>query len=139
MAVPDQTTIAAQIYSRLNTQLVTTYASAVWRAMAPEDSLPGSSDKPVVVFTTDADFETLYDADNAQIGLTVFVIGHVRGSRSQMDAAVGAVSAALHDWTPTITGIGTNPLRRVRGGDGAWDTEHVAETMTFETYLAEGS
>ncbi len=139
MAVPDQTTIAAQVYSRLNGQLVPTYASAVWRAMAPEDSLPGASDKPIVVFATDADFAETDSTDDAAIAVTVYVIGHARALRSEMDTLVGQVSAALHRWTPTIVGIGTNPLRRVRGGDGAWDTEHVAETMTFETFFAEDS
>ena len=41
--MPDQTTIAAQVFSRLNDELVPDTCSAVWRAMAPEGSLPMGS------------------------------------------------------------------------------------------------
>lgn len=139
MAVPDHTTIAAQVYSRLNGQLVSTYASAVWRGMAPADSLPDANTKPIVVFETNAEFETLFAADNANITITAYIIRHATRARSEADTLVGQTLAALHDWTPTISGIATNPLRRVSGGDGQFDTEHAAEVIVFETYLAEGS
>ena len=139
MAVPDHTTIAAQVYSRLNGQLVSTYASKVWRGMAPSGSLPDASTKPIVVFETNAEFEETDSTDDAFIRITVYIIRHATRARSEADTLVGQVLAALHRWEPTISGIGTNPLRRVSGGDGQFDTEHAAEVVVFETFLAEGS
>ena len=131
MAVPDHTTIAAQVYSRLNGQLVSTYASAVWRGMAPADSLPDANTKPIVVFETNAEFEDTDQNDDAAITVTAYIIRHATRARSEADTLVGKVSEALHRWEPTISGIGTNPLRRVSGGDGQFDTEHAAEVIVF--------
>lgn len=139
MGVPDHTTIAAAIDTRLSAELKPTYASEVWRGMAPEGSLPKQADLPIVVFETNATFEETDSNDDAFITVTAYVIRHERRARSDSDALCGQLSAALHRWQPTITGIGTNPLRRVSGGDGQFDTEHAAEVMVFETYLAEGS
>lgn len=144
MALPNHTTGSAEIYTRLSGDLVSTYASSVWRGVAPEGSLPGESEKPMVVFDVDADYsDTAFDANIARLDITVFVVRHAKGSVSDSDTVVGRVigdgsTYGLDRWTPTITGIGENPLRLVASGEGQYDTDHAASVLRFETWISEG-
>lgn len=144
MAIPNHTTAAAAIYARLNTDLVSTHASSVWRAAAPQGQLPAEADRPMVVFEIDADYGDTTFADNiAGIAVQVWVVAHTAAARSQSDTVVGRVigdgsTYGLDRWKPTVTGIGTTPLRLVSSGEGQYDTDHIAHVMRFETWLSEG-
>lgn len=140
MAVPNHTTIATQLFSRLKTQLVDAgYASKVRRATMANGELPSPTDKPAIVYTVNAEYEHTDFGDQAVVAITIYVIRHMESGITQSDTCVEKVSEALNRWTPSITGIGTNPLRRLASGDGQYDTDHIAEVMSFGAYLSEDS
>jgi hypothetical protein len=144
MSKPSHVTAATAIYSRLSSDLVSTYASAVYRSIAPEGAMPGPSDKPLVVFDMEADYAaTTFATDIAAIDIGVYVVRHADGSTTQADTVVGRIigdgsTYGLHRWTPAIAGIGETPLRIVSSGEGNIDTEHAVQVLRFEAWLSEG-
>jgi len=139
VAVPNHTSIAAAIYARLTTELVSGYAIGVHRAAAAPAQMPTSSQMPAVIFTTSAEYEDTDATSDAQVSVTVYIVRKADGSAAYSDSAVGQVVAALHRWTPTVSGMGTSPIGRLSSGDGPFDTDHVADVIEFGTLLSEGS
>lgn len=144
MAKPNHTTGAAEIYTRLSGDLVSTYASSVWWSVAPDGELPGESDKPMVVFDAEANHdETTFDTDIARLRVDVYLIRHARGSVADMVTLINRVigdgsTYGLNRWAPSISGIGSSPLRIVNSRGGTTETNHAVVELSFDTLFSEG-
>jgi hypothetical protein len=137
VARPNHTTGAGEINTRLTADLVPTYAKQVWRAAAPEESLPGESELPIVVYTANADYTG--STDDYLVGnleVVVFVIRHAKANPAQSDTVVGRIigdttTHGLYRWAPTISGITASPLDLEDSGDTQYDVNYVADVLRF--------
>lgn len=142
MSKPILANLDVAIYTRLNTDLVSTHASACYAGYIPPDNMPGKTDKPVVVFDASLTLNPTFTSDDADITITVYIVSHGEYSLISLASVAARVMGngstyGLSRWTPTVSGIGTNPLVNVDQTRGAWDDTHIAYVMTFTTYVAE--
>jgi len=145
MARPNHTTGAAQIYSRLSGDLVSTYAKGVWRDMVPAEDLPAVDDKPVVVITQTIDMtDTTFGENVGRADIVIYVIRHAHGSASDLDTVVTRIvgdnsTYGIDRWAPTVSGIGTTPIQYLDSGGLGSDPDHVSHEIRFQTWYSEAS
>lgn len=138
MTIPNHTTGLAELDAQIST-LVPATASAVWRAAAPVDALPDPGTLPLIVFSAASDYTAASTdtATNADTTLSVWIIRHRRDGSVASDACAAALVALLERWTPTVAGVGTNPLVLQSSGDGQYDDEYAADLFVFRTLATE--
>ncbi len=145
MAKPNVYSAMTAIYSRLNTDLVATYAKSVWSGHVAPGNMPTSSDKPIVVIAYTFERDPTFTTDDGWLNFDVWIFQHVDATPGDRATVVSRVigdgsTYGLLRWTPTISGIGTNPIEPAgQEADGPYDDQHVAVVVPFRVYLAEGS
>lgn len=145
MAKPNVYTAMTAVYNRLNGDLVSTYAKGVWSGHVSPGEMPTSSEKPLVVVAYSFERDPTFTTDDGWLNFDVWIVQHVDATPADRATVVGRIigdgsTYGLLRWTPTISGIGTNPIEpNGQEADGPYDDQHVAAVVPFRVYLAEGS